>query len=213
MRRAPSKNLRASRHVVAGCGGRGRGSVADHSTAAATTATPSVVGATATTAWERWTRVAALAVASVNSALVRHQGCSRLTIALLHRRCHSHPRFPVSDDAAVALATTTPRRDDLATILAHYQLEVRALSTDGQYTPAAAGTPVQPQLAIPAGAGDSATATSSFFLRLSVIVEPALASKLEPELSRHVFISSAARWREYTAFYRRRIRSRMVIWK
>lgn len=70
----------------------------------------------------------------------------------------------------MALATTTLRRDDLATVLAPHrgQPEVRALSTDGQHTPVAAGTPVQPQLAIPAGAGDPA---SSFLLPLSVIVK------------------------------------------
>lgn len=158
MRRcAPGKTLRSHRPTVAGHGGRGR----DTERSATAAAAPSVVRATAATAGEQRT-VGALAVAS---ALVRRQECNRLAIALPHRR---HPRLLVSDDAAVGLATTL-RRDDLATVAPH-QLEVCALSTDGQHTPAATGTPVHPQLAIPAGAGDSATAASSFLLPLSVII-------------------------------------------
>jgi len=184
MRRTFGKNLRASRYAIAGYGSRGRD--AERSAATATTAAPSVVRATATAR----ERVATLAVASVNGAIVRHQGCSRLAITLFHCRRRSYPRLLVSHDAVVALATT-PCRDDLATIA--HQPEVRALSIDGQHTPAATGTPVQPQLAIPAGAGDSATAASSFLLPLSVMVKPTPTSELEAELSRHAFISSGGR--------------------
>lgn len=180
MRCTISKNLRASRYAVTSHGGCGCSRDTGRP-AATTAATPSAVRATTATARER---VAALAIASVNGALVR-QGCSWLAIALFHRHRHGYPRLLVSDDAVVALATI-PRRDDLATVLAH-QPEVCALSTDGQLTPAATGTPVQPQLAIPAGAGDSATTASSFLLPLSVIAEPTPTS--EPELSRHVFIT------------------------
>lgn len=178
MRCTLSKDLRASRYAVAGYGGRGRGRDVRCSAAA-------IVRATTAAAREQRTRVAALAVASVNGAPVR-QGCSWLAVTLFHRRRHGYPQLLVSDDAVVALATI-PCRDDLATVLAHHQPEVCALSTDGQLTPAATGTPVQPQLAIPAGAGDSATAASSFLLPLSVIAEPIPTSELEPELSRHCF--------------------------
>lgn len=165
-RRAPSKTLRSYRFTITGDGGRGRGRDAERSAATAAAATPSAVRATAATAGDQRTRVGALAVAT----LVWHQECGRLAIALSHRR---HPQLPVSVDAVVGLATTTLRRDDLATILAPHQFEVCPLSTHGQHTPAATGTPVHPQLAIPAGAGDSATAALSFLLPLSVIMEPA----------------------------------------
>lgn len=192
MRCTLGKNLRTSRYAVASHGSRGRGRDIRRSATTAT-ATPSAVRATTATARER---AAALAIASVNGTLVR-QGCSWLAIALFHRR--HYPRLLVSDDAVVALATI-PRRDDLATVLAHHrdQPEVCALSTDGQLTPAATGTPVQPQLAIPAGAGDSAIAASSFLLPLSVIAEPTPTS--EPELSRHVFISPGTRMERIYAY-------------
>lgn len=173
MRGTLSKTLRSSRYAVAGYGSCGR---AECSTATTATTTPSTVLAAAATARER----VALAVAGVISAFVRHQGCSRLAIALCHRRCCSYPRLHVSKYVTVGL-DAIPRRDDLATVLAHRrdQPEVCALSTDGQLTPAATDTPVQPQLAIPSGAGDSATAASSFLFPLSVIVELTLISELE----------------------------------
>lgn len=163
MRRHPDETLRAPRYVVV-TGGGGRGTGCPTATAAAV-ATPSAVYA-ATAATIKRERVIALAFA-VDGAFVRRQGCRRLTLALFHRR--RRRRLPVPGGAAVALATT-PSRDDLATILSHclHSSQVRALSADGQYTPAVADTPVHPQLANPA---DSLT-TASFLLHLSVIVKP-----------------------------------------
>lgn len=171
MRRGSNEALRAPRHVVVtGGGGRGTRCPAAAAAAAVAVAAPSAIrAATATAATIKRERVIALAVA-IDGAFVRRQGCRRLTLALFHRR-RRRRRLPVPGDIAVALATT-PSRDDLATILSHSQ--VRALSADGQYTPAAADTPVLSQLAIPV---DSST-TASFLLHLSVIVEQ------ETELSR-----------------------------
>lgn len=172
MRRRPDEALWAPRHVVVtGRGGRGTRCPAAAAAAAAdaVAAPPAIRAAAATAATIKRERVVALAVA-IDGAFVRCQGCRRLTLALFHRR-RRRRRLPVPGGVAMALATT-PSRDDLATILSHSQ--VRALSAGGQYTPAAADTPVHPQLAIPA---DSST-TASFLLHLSVIVEP------ESELSR-----------------------------
>lgn len=183
MRCTTGKNLRTPCYVVAGCGSRYVGC-----SATAATATPSAIRATTATAWERRTRVIILAGAGINTALIR-QGCSQFSITLFHRRCYSHPRFPISA-AAVALATTL-RRNDLATVLAPHQPEVRALSNTGQLTPAVTGTPVFPQLAIPAGASDSTTAASSLF-PLSVIMEQALIrTEIEIVLTRFYFVRRA----------------------
>lgn len=166
MRRHPDETLRAPRYVVV-TGGGGRGTGCPTAAAAAVATSSADYAATATAATIKRERVIALAVA-VDGAFVRRQGCRRLTLALFHRR-RRRRRLPVPGGAAVALATT-PSRDDLATILSHrlHSSQVRALSVDGQYTPAVADTPVHPQLANPA---DSLT-TASFLLHLSVIVKP-----------------------------------------